>query len=175
LLLVAFVKNLLLAATLATMGVASSSLVWAEPGLITVEARMTEGLAVGGGQGRSVWRLAPYTIGAFAEVATVEEPWTTLYAGGYFEGGDRAAAGAALGARVRPGRGPLRFGAGVTGTVVPYTIGGATAAGAYCLEALGPQACLEAELVIFLVGDDLPDDGAAAQLQLGLEVGFDAL
>ena len=147
----------------------------AEAPLVAVEARVTEGLTVGGGQGRSVWRLAPYTVGAFAEVATVEEPWTTFYAGGYFEGGDRAAAGAAVGLRVRPGRGRLRFGAGATGTVVPYSILGATAAGGLCFDDLGPAACVELEGVVYLLGSDLPDDGTAAQLQVGLEVGFDAL
>lgn len=141
--------------------------------IVSVEARVGSGLALGGGAGESHWRAAPVTISALGELAVVTEPWTSAYGGIVVEGFGRAAAGITGGFRLRPGAGALRLAGGGLALVTPYTAFGATAGVGRCWFR-GTRACFDVEGALFFAGDDVPDDQVSAQVQAVIGVAFDA-
>lgn len=145
--------------------------------LVGVELRVGGGLSAGGGSGASALRYSPIDVGALVEVALMDMPRVAAWGAIYYEGLGRSAFGLAGGARLYPmKRGPVRLSLGVTGTVAPYTIGGALVAGGACLTVGGRfRFCADLEGTVFVLGNDLPADRVVGQLQLVLAVGWNAL
>ncbi len=147
-----------------------------QPPLFAIEARISGGMALGGGAGKAVERVSPLSIGFLGELTLESEIRLTLVLGLYYEGVDRAAVGGIAGVRVHPHDGPFRFGAGLLGTFAPYTIMGADLSGGYCYSAGKKKTthlCGDLEADLFFIGNDLPDHRVAAQLVLGFGVNFD--
>ncbi len=146
------------------------------PPLFAVELRLSGGMAVGGGAGKAVERVAPFELGFLGEVTLMSEVRLSLVVGLFYEGFDRAAVGGSAGFRLRPHDGPLRFGAGLLGTFAPYTLFGADASGGYCAS-IGKNKtthlCGDVEADLFFLGNDLPASRIAGQLVLVLGVNFD--
>lgn len=146
-----------------------------EPPLTALEARVGYGVAFGGGPGGSVERWSPMTFTALVDHALVVEPWTSIFGGVAVEGHGRGAAGAVLGARVRPGRGRIRIAGGGVAMLIPATLFGPLASVGACLPMAGAlHLCADIEATLFVAGTDLPEDRIAGQTQLVLGVGFDA-
>ncbi len=147
----------------------------AERPLVLAEGRVGAGVALGGGAGGQVWRAAPVTVGALAEVAVRSQPWTSLYGVALVETGHRVGVGCGGGIRVRPGSGELRLAVGARTLFAPYTLLGVSAGIGSCRNVLGVQVCGDIEGNAFFFGSDLPEDRVATQLQLVLGLAFDAL
>lgn len=144
--------------------------------LLGVEARVGQGLAMGGGPGNSTMRLSPLWMGVLVDYAINEQPWTTAWGAIYVEGDDRGGVGLSAGLRVYPGRGDVRAGLGVTGVIAPYTIVGPMASLGRCWSVGETFAlCGDVEAAAFVFGNDLPDGRIASQIQGLLGVRFDAL
>jgi len=155
----------------------SPSLAETEPSspLASVEARAGMGATLGGGQGSSAMVRSPLTLSALIDWAVRTDPWVSAYAGMVAEVGDRGGAGAVGGVRVKPDLGPIRFAAGATLIVAPYTLVGPSASFAVCGRNGATGYCLEGEATLFVEGSDLPDGQVATQLQLLVGVYVDVL
>ncbi len=143
--------------------------------IVLAEARISYGLALGGGSGGATRKATPVGLEILAESAITEQPWTSLYGGVLFESFGRQSVGAVLGARIRPDGTPLRFSAGLIGIAVPTTLGGATMMLGACQSLGGTSICCDLEAVAFVVGKDLPDGRVATQLKVGVALAFDLL
>jgi hypothetical protein len=131
--------------------------------LYDVGVRAAGGLAVGGGAGTFALTSAPFAIGARAATLVSDDPRLWAYAGAFLEFEGRAGVGLEAGARIAPGGGHLRLGAGVTAVVAPYTLAGPSLEGAWCLGLASGRLCAGGDLLLFVVGSDLPADRVAAE------------
>jgi hypothetical protein len=151
---------------------AEEAIVEANPALGTIEARVTAGMAVGGGAGTEVVRMAPIDVGVYGQVAINEEPWVWLQGGIFAELGDRAAVGGSLGPRIRLG-GDWRAGVAGVGIIAPYTLAGASGWLGRPIHFGGAALLPGVEVVAYVIGSDLPEDRVATQIgfTLGVEIG----
>ena len=140
---------------------------------IGLEARVGQGISVGGGAGQAAWRLSPTTVSAIAEIAIREQPWTTAYGGIVWEGGRRASVGGTLGIRVLPFGAGLRLGGGALVILAPNTALGMTASVGRCWGE-DVKFCSDIEGAVFPWGTDVPEDRVAGQIQIVMGVAFEA-
>jgi hypothetical protein len=137
-----------------------------------IEARITGGIAVGGGGGQMLARPAPFHVGAFAhKLMTTEQPlW--LRGGLFVEIGDRTGIGGAIGARTDLGRWIAT--ASVQVVMLPYTLLGASAQLGRRFTRGTMSVVPALELVVYGEGNDLPDGKVDTQALLGVGVELDA-
>lgn len=142
----------------------------------TVEARIADGIAVGGGPDTTVINPTPVHVGVLADHAVEAEPWTSIFGESFLEIRRRAGVGFAAGARVRPlPHGTLRLTAGAEAIVAPYTLAGVRVGAGACPSRRGPlRFCLDLEGRAFFAGDDLPADTVAGAVTLAMSVAIDA-
>jgi|GEM_PF-1634457 len=144
--------------------------------MLGIEARIGQGISMGGGQGTSTVRMSPLWIGVLADYAINDQPWTTVWGSIYVEGDDRGGVGLQGGLRVYPGRGDVRAGIGLSSVIAPYTIVGPVASLGRCWSVTdGFSLCGDVEATAFVFGNDLPEGRIASQVQGLLGVRFDAL
>lgn len=143
--------------------------------LVAVEGRMGAGIAMGGGQGGSTLKRAPFRAGALLERAILDMPWTSVTAGLIVETGDRMSVAGQVGLRVATETG-VRVGAHLTGLIEPFSLYGGGASLGRCVRTLERTSlCLDVELSVFVAGSDLPDQRVAGQLQVVIGARFDVL
>lgn len=144
--------------------------------LTAIEVRAGSGVAVGGGAGISIWRVASVNLSLRGEYAFLAEPWTSAYGGLLIEAGRRVGYGFDAGVRVRPSGSRWRVAAGARAVVAPYGVYGPTFAVGACGGIAGSRTrlCADGEVAAFLWGGDLPDGRVAGQAVLGLGIQFDA-
>lgn len=146
----------------------------AEPPLAMAEARLGQGLAVGGGSGESTWRLSPLSLSVLGSLAIRTDPWVSVYGGLLIESYDRASAGAILGIRLNPGHGGTRISAAGTAIAVPFTAYGVSVGVGRCLGlSRGAGFCTDLEATVFALGSDVPKGRVATQVQAIIGVAFD--
>jgi len=148
--------------------------------LFGLDLQLSAGLGLAGSHGHTAMRLAPETLRFTGEYAISEAPSVSIFGGLYAEGVDRFGLGLQVGARWHPlgWRHGMRLGASLVGMVVPYTLFGVTVEGGHCIKVEAKdrfRPCIDAQAVVFFVGNDLPKSGVAAQLNLLLGVHFNAL
>ncbi len=138
------------------------------------EARIGQGLALGGGSGESTWRLSPLSVSALATYATNTDPWVSVYGGLVFEGRNRAAIGGLLGLRLNPGAGRNRVSVAGVAMGLPFSAYGATVGLGRCIGVEGGMGfCTDLEATVFGLGSDIPEGRIATQVQAVLGVAFD--
>lgn len=138
------------------------------------EARIGQGVAVGGGSGESTWRLSPLSVSALASLAIESQPRVSVYGGLLFEGNKRAAIGATLGFRLHPQAGANRVAVAATVIGLPFTAYGVTAGLGRCHGVSGGMGvCTDLEATVFALGSDIPEERIATQVQAVLGVAFD--
>ncbi|MCP4443918.1 MAG: hypothetical protein GY811_01050 [Myxococcales bacterium] len=142
--------------------------------LSLAEARIGQGLALGGGSGESTWRLSPLSISALASYATMVDPWVSVYGGLLFEGRGRAAIGALIGLRLNPQAGRNRVSVAAVAMGLPFSAYGATVGLGRCIGVdSGMGVCTDLEATVFGLGTDIPEGRIATQVQAVLGVAFD--
>ncbi len=138
------------------------------------EARIGQGLALGGGSGESTWRLSPLSISALASYAVNTEPWISVYGGLVFEGRSRAAIGGTLGFRINPQAGRNRVAVAAVVMGLPFSAYGASVGLGRCIGVDGGMGfCTDLEATVFALGSDIPQERIATQVQAVLGVAFD--
>lgn len=138
------------------------------------EARIGQGMALGGGAGESTWRLSPLNISALASYAINADPWVSVYGGLVFEGRNRAAIGGLLGLRLNPGAGRNRLSVAAVAMGLPFSAYGATVGLGRCIGVEGGMGfCTDLEATVFGLGSDIPEGRIATQVQAVLGVAFD--
>lgn len=146
------------------------------PPLAMAEARIGQGLALGGGSGESTWRFSPMSLSALASLAIESEPHVAVFGGLVFEGGKRAGIGATLGLRLNPKAGRSRVSAAGIIMAAPFTAYGVSVGLGRCHGVFGGTGfCTDIEATVFALGSDIPEARIATQVQAVLGFAIDVM
>ncbi len=146
------------------------------PPLAMAEARIGQGLALGGGSGESTWRFSPLSISALASLAIQTQPQVSAFGGLVFEGGNRAGVGATLGIRLNPRAGKTRVSAAGIVMGAPFVAYGVSVGLGRCHGVSGGMGiCTDIEATVFALGSDVPDGRIATQVQAVLGIAIDVM
>lgn len=161
----------LLAALLCT----TTSALADEPALGEAEVRFGYGLALAKRGEMSTRRATPLTITAIGSVRTSYEPPLSVYGGLVVETIDRTSAGGVAGVRLQPDGGTWRLAVGGVAIVAPQTLFGPSASGGLCMKSSkSTRLCGDAQLTVYIGGDDLAEGQVVTHVQLVGSVVVDA-
>jgi len=140
------------------------------------EARIGQGVALGGGSGESTWRLSPTSVSAIASLLIEQEPQVSVMGGLFFEGRSRAAIGATIGFRLHPRNSNNRVSVAALAVGLPFSAYGVSAGFGRCRGVLGGMGfCMDLEATVFGLGSDIPEGRIATQIQAVLGIAVDVL
>lgn len=145
-----------------------------EAPLAMAEARLGQGVALGGGSGESSWRISPLSLSILGSIAIRESPWLMAFGGLVLEGNGRGGAGATAGLRFYPGAADIRVSAAGVAMALPYKAYGASAGVGRCYNVRwSVGVCTDLEASLFAWGDDVPEERIATQVVAVMGVALD--